>query len=160
MRPPEARFEPQAPLSYSADIWSLGVAIWDILGMKTVFSGDILTADELVSQQIEVLGPMPLSWWERWGERSQFFDESGCPKEGRNDVWPPMREAFEKHVQKYRRDDGVGEFEAEETAAILDLMRRMLAFRAEERPTAEEVLQSEWMVKWTLPDLKRGLQMK
>lgn len=27
MRPPEARFKPEAPLSYSADIWSLATAI-------------------------------------------------------------------------------------------------------------------------------------
>lgn len=157
MRPPEARFEPQVALSYSADIWSLAVAIWEILGMKAIFSSEFTTADEMVSNHIDVLGPMPLSWWNAWEERSQFFDNDGHPKEGRH-VWLPINEAFEDGVQKYRRKSSrVDEFSREETVAILDLMRRMLSFRPEDRPTAEEVLQSEWMVKWVLPDFERSL---
>lgn len=160
MRPPEARFEPKAPLSYSADTWSLAVAIWEIIGMKAIFSSEFATADEVVSQHIDVLGPMPSSWWGRWEERREFFNEDGRPKEGRW-VWPPIDEAFEEGVQKYRRKSGeVGEFDGEEAAAVLDLMRRMLAFRPEERPSVEEVLKSEWMVKWVLPDFNRSLEEK
>ena len=48
----------------------------------------------------------------------------------------------------------------EEATAIIDLMRRMLVFRPEERPTVEDILQSEWMVKWALPELKRSSQTK
>ncbi|KAF4182996.1 hypothetical protein CNMCM7927_009373 [Aspergillus lentulus] len=59
VRPPEARFEPQAPLSYSADIWSLATTIWEILGMKAIFSSEFATADELVAQQIDVLELCP-----------------------------------------------------------------------------------------------------
>ena len=158
MRPPDARFEPQAPLSFSADIWSLATTIWEILGMKAISSTDCATADDIISQQIDVLGSMPSEWWERWDERSQFFNQNGRPKEGR-DVWPSIDEAFEEGVQKYRRKWRVGEFDEEETIAILELMRQMLAFRPEERPTAEEVLKSEWMVKWVLPDFKRSLQI-
>ncbi|PYI30888.1 kinase domain-containing protein [Aspergillus indologenus CBS 114.80] len=159
MRPPEARFEPSAALSYSADIWSLGFAIWEILGMKALFSVEFGTADELVSQYIDVLGPMPQAWWERWEARDQFFenDSQRCPKQDR-DIWPPIDQEFEGGVQHYRRKRKMGEFGAEETAAILDLMRRMLAFRPEERPSAAEVLQSEWMVKWVLPDYERSLR--
>lgn len=159
MRPPEARFEPQAPLSYSSDIWSLATTIWEILGMKAIFSSEFASADEVVCQQIDVLGPMPLSWWEHWEKRSQFFDNNGHPKEGRY-VWPLMDKAFDECVQKYRQKRGVGEFDREETAAILDLMRRMLSFRPEERPTAEEVLQSKWMVEWVLPDFERASRCK
>lgn len=158
MRPPEARFEPQVALSYSADIWSLAVAIWEILSMKAIFSSEFATPDEVVSQQIDVLGPMPESWWNRWEERGLFFDEDVRPKDGRC-VWPPIDEAFEEGVQKYRRRRGrVGEFDKEEAAAILGLMRRMLAFRPEDRPTAEEVLKSDWMVRWVLPDYNRSLE--
>ncbi|KAF7182862.1 hypothetical protein CNMCM7691_002606 [Aspergillus felis] len=159
VRPPEARFEPQAPLSYSADIWSLATTIWEILGMKAIFSSEFATADEMVAQQIDVLGAMPLSWFKCWAKRSQFFDDDGRPKEGRY-VWPSIDEAFEEGVQKYRRKSGrVSEFDREEMAAILDLMRRMLAFRPEERPTAEEVLKSEWMVKWVLPEYNKAMEM-
>ncbi|EGC47658.1 protein kinase [Histoplasma capsulatum var. duboisii H88] len=158
MRPPEARFEPQSPLSFSADIWSLATTIWEILGMKAIFSSEFITADEIVSQQIDVLGPMPLDWWERWDERGQFFNQDGHPREDR-DVWPRIDEAFEEDVQKYRRKREMGEFGRDETAAILDLIRQMLAFRPDERPTAEDILKSEWMVKWALPDFNRRLRI-
>ncbi|KAE8383523.1 kinase-like domain-containing protein [Aspergillus bertholletiae] len=126
MRPPEARFEPQAPLSYSADIWSLAIAIWEILGMKAIL-------------QIDVLGPLPPKWWDCWEERGQFFDAGGRrPRQNRGNVVSTRRK----------------------TAAILDLMRRMLAFRPEDCPTAKEVLQSEWIVSWALPDLERRSLIK
>ncbi|KAK6949461.1 hypothetical protein Daesc_009541 [Daldinia eschscholtzii] len=153
MRPPEARFESEAPLSFSADIWSLAVAIWEVLGMKAIFSSEFVTEDDVASQQIDVLGPMPSKWWERWDERAQFFEGNGRPKGGRQ-VWPPLEEAFEEGIQKYRRKRKAGEFDKEETTAILDLIRRMLAFLPEERPSIEEVLKSEWMVKWAFPDFE------
>lgn len=85
------------------------------------------------------------------------YDSDGRPKEGRN-VWPPINEAFEEGVQKYRRKSTrVDEFSREEAVAILDLMQRMLAFPPEERPTAEEALKSEWMVKWALPNFESSL---
>ena len=82
MRPPEARFEPQAPLSYPADIWSLAVAIWELLGMKAIFSSEYATADEVISQQIDVLGPIPSNWWDCWEKRSQFFRRGWASKRG------------------------------------------------------------------------------
>ncbi|KAJ6181046.1 hypothetical protein N7519_011507 [Penicillium mononematosum] len=74
------------------------------------------------------------------GSEANFFDDDGRPKEGRY-VWPGIEEVFEE-------------------AAIIDLMRRMFAFRPEERPTIQEVLQSDWMVKWALPELERSSQME
>lgn len=75
-------------------------------------------------------------------------------------MWPPIEHAFEDWVQKYRRKRGVGDFGREETATIFYLIRRMLAFKPEERPSAEEILKSEWMVKWVMPDLERSLQLQ
>ncbi|KFY45713.1 hypothetical protein V494_00818 [Pseudogymnoascus sp. VKM F-4513 (FW-928)] len=130
------------------------------LGMKAIFSSEFATADEMASNHVDVLGPMPLNWWDACEERSKFFDDAGRPKTGRH-VWLPINEAFEEGVQKYRRKSKrVEEFGREETVAILDLMRRMLAFRPEDRPTAKEVLESNWMVKWVLPDFERSLLEK
>ncbi|KAK6831608.1 hypothetical protein RU639_002859 [Aspergillus parasiticus] len=157
-RPPEAWFEIQTPLSYSADIWSLATAMWEMIGMKAIFSSEVAAVDEVISQQIDVLGSLPLEWFESWGKRDLYFDDDGVPKDGRY-VWSSIDEVFEEGVQRYRRKFGMGEIDGEETAAILDLMRRMLTFRPEERPTAREVLQSRWMVDWVLPDFERSSQM-
>ncbi|KAH6919189.1 kinase-like domain-containing protein [Coprinopsis sp. MPI-PUGE-AT-0042] len=111
-QPPEARFPAEAPLSYSADIWSLAIAIWDIVGMQPVFCGEFSTEDDMTAFQIDTLGPMPRTWWDSWESRPKYFDA--------------------------------------------DLMGQMLVFRPEHRPTCEEVLKSEWMVKWALPELRRA----
>ncbi|KAK7983240.1 hypothetical protein PG989_010642 [Apiospora arundinis] len=159
VRAPEALFEPDTPISYPADIWSLGTAIWEILGMHFIFD-ESGTLDEIVAQQIDVLGyqNLPLAWKEHW-ER-QITEELVADTEvevprrptGDRNAWPPLEQAFEEFVQKYRREqDAIGVFGEEETKAILDLMRGMLTFKPEERMTIQEVLQSEWMTKWALP---------
>jgi serine/threonine-protein kinase SRPK3 len=52
-----ARRSPQLPSGVWAgsDIWSLGTAIWEIIGMKFIFS-ESETQDETVAEQIDVLG--------------------------------------------------------------------------------------------------------
>ena len=52
---PEAFFELDESLSYPSDIWSLGTAIWEMLGMKFIFS-ESEAQDEIVAEQIDVLG--------------------------------------------------------------------------------------------------------
>ncbi|KAB8203010.1 kinase-like domain-containing protein [Aspergillus parasiticus] len=136
----------------------LGTAIWEMIGMRAIFSSEVAAVDEVISQQTDVLGSLPLEWFESWGKRDLYFDDDGVPKDGRY-VWSSIDEVFEEGVQRYRRKFGMGEIDREETAAILDLMCRMLTFRQEERPTAREVLQSRWMVDWVLPDFERSSQM-
>ncbi|PFH58015.1 hypothetical protein XA68_14257 [Ophiocordyceps unilateralis] len=152
-RAPEALFEPNAPLSFPSDIWSLAIAIWDILGMKSIFS-ESETRDEIAAQQIDVLGPegFPATWrkiWERLSTEETNPDQ-GTPRQptGHREVWPPLEDAFTEFVQKYRRRrEAAGTFSEEETRAILDMMRGMLKFRPEERLTIDEVLGSEWSVQ-------------
>ncbi|KAL4887219.1 kinase-like protein [Aspergillus karnatakaensis] len=155
-RAPEAKFEPQTPLEYPSDVWSLATAIWEIVGMKAIFSTEVVPEDEIIAQQFDVLGPMPSEWWQRWEGRPRFYDENGQVRESHKmNQWLPLQESFEDGVQKWRRKFGheIGE---NETTAFLNLIRHMLSFRPEERPTAEQVLQSEWMVKWALPDYEQS----
>lgn len=99
---------------------------------------------------------MPPRWWESWGEKTQFFGQDGRSRE-EEDAWPTLDVAFEEFVQKYRRRwPEVGVFGDDEAVTILELMRGMLAFRPEERLTAEEVLGSEWMRRWALPAVERS----
>ncbi|KAH6918276.1 kinase-like domain-containing protein [Coprinopsis sp. MPI-PUGE-AT-0042] len=155
-RPPEARLEPDTPLSCAADIWSLATAIWDIVGMEPVFFALYATPDDVTAQYIDILGPMPKAWWDSWRGRFRYFDDQGLSKEKRDLPRGPLDQEFELCIQKHREELNMAKFDGEETAAILSLMRRMLAFRPEERPTCEEVLKSEWMVEWALPELRRA----
>lgn len=164
-RAPETAFEPDQILSYPSDVWSLGVAIWEILGMKAIFS-ESEPMNEVIAEQIDVLGlqSLPDKWralWERSGE-TEVGIPSRIPKrsEGKRQAWPPLEEAFEQFVQKYRRKwEDVGVFGEEETRMILDLMRGMLRFSPEERMTTQDVLASDWMVKWALPELENACNL-
>ncbi|TKW48760.1 Serine/threonine-protein kinase spk-1 [Colletotrichum tanaceti] len=159
-RAPETLFEPDAPVSYPSDIWSLGLAMWEILGMRALF-GESETRDEVAAQQIDVLGSrgFPPAWArERDGPPPR--GKEGTPRRpatGDRETWPPLDDAFEEFVQKHRRRRATaGVFGEQETRAVLGLMRGMLAFRPEDRLTIREVLGSEWMVKWAMPGLERG----
>ena len=49
-----------------------------------------------------------------------------------------------------------GDFQnADEREAFLDLMQTMLIYEPSKRSTIDAAVQSEWMQKWALPDLKR-----
>lgn len=156
-RPSGARFEPLSPMSFSADIWCLGHAVWDLIAIRSLFGEEFVPPGGVVAQQVDVLGRMPPHWWENWEERSHFFDESGSSIQ-RESASPPLSQAFDDSAQKYRKKYKVGEFSAEEKKAFLDLLRRMLSFDPRSRPSAAQVLESEWMVNWAKPDFERSLQ--
>lgn len=90
-RAPEAYFGPKAPLSYPSDIWGLATAIWKILGMKAIFSLEYADINKIISQHIDVLGPLPLPWWESWEERMCFFGGNGNPKKAEMCGHRPMK---------------------------------------------------------------------
>lgn len=155
-RPPEAFLQPDIPLSFSADIWCLALAIWDILGMQALFGSAFDCPDTIISQFADVFGPLPSDWWERWEGRAKYFNDDGSPRP-RREIWPNLEQSFEECVQKHRRELNMGEYGRDETDAILDLMGRMLKLKPKERITIDEVLQCEWMTNWARPDYRRSL---
>ncbi|PYI31053.1 hypothetical protein BP00DRAFT_344547, partial [Aspergillus indologenus CBS 114.80] len=63
---------------------------------------------------------------------------------------------FEDSVQKPRAEVGFARVAEAEKAALMELLRGMLAFRPAERSTAREVLESRWMEGWGMPALKES----
>ncbi|RDA88821.1 hypothetical protein CP532_5515 [Ophiocordyceps camponoti-leonardi (nom. inval.)] len=124
-RPPEAFLQQDTPLSFSADIWCLALAIWDILGMQSLFCCAFGFPDTIISEIADALGPLPSEWWKKWEKRTEYFNDDGSPKVGRY-IWPKLEQLFEERVQEFRREPGQSEYGREETVAILDLMGRML----------------------------------
>ncbi|KAM3426429.1 hypothetical protein MY4824_009968 [Beauveria thailandica] len=125
-RPPEYRFEPLSPLSFSADIWCLGIALWDLLAMKPLFNDQFVPPDSVVAQQEDILGPMPPQWWEQWEKRFEAKRKAGVLPE-------------------------------DEAAAFISLLSRMLSLDPRGRPSANEVLASEWMKNWAMPSFEQSL---
>lgn len=136
----------------------LAMAIWDIVSMKSLCSHDFSTADEIISQQVDLIGPLPPTWRAQWAHvEEEVYDKDGKRKNPDTGLWPSLDVAFEDGMQKYRRKLEVGAFDEPEQKAFLSLIRRMLTFDPTKRISVDEVLRSEWMVRWVMPDLKRSL---
>ncbi|KAL4790857.1 kinase-like domain-containing protein [Aspergillus venezuelensis] len=73
LAPPESRFtnagDLDEPLSFSADIWTLGCVIWEMIGGGQPFDAFPPTSDEVTKEHVEMLGKLPQRWWNQWEER-------------------------------------------------------------------------------------------
>jgi len=158
IRPPEARFEPTTPLSFASDIWSLGCTIWALVANRPLVEMVLSTKDDVTAQHVDALGPLPDEWWEKWGVWNEYFTEPGAagrPIEGRW-AWS-LEDRFEGWAQKLRREEGMATLDDSEREAFLEMVRWMLRFKPGDRPSAKQVLETEWMREWALPERERLL---
>lgn len=155
--PPEVYFMPKERLSFPADIWTLACTVWTIIGQRPLFEGFMPSAEWVTKEHVEVFGKLPHEWWQKWEARSKWFDEEGSRNGG--SVGRPWTERFEYSVQKPRLKYGMEEVGEDEKTALFVMLQSMMAFRPEERPTAEKILEFEWMRKWALPELERMRKM-
>lgn len=153
IRPPEARFEPTTALSYASDIWSHGCVIWAILGVRPFLDNWLFGPDDATADQVDALGSMPDEWWEIWEGRSKRFQENGKPKEGR-EVWT-FEQRFQDAIQQPRRRRGLEVMDDSERDALFEMIRGMLVFRPGDRLSADDVLRSNWMRTWAIPEAER-----
>ncbi|KAL2756966.1 hypothetical protein ACRALDRAFT_1075710 [Sodiomyces alcalophilus JCM 7366] len=153
--PPEILLEPEQRFSYPSDIWSLACAIWSIVGPRPIIDATLATCDDVISQMVDILGPLPPNLYAKWESRLEYLDEAGRPKGGRH-VYPDLATLFQHDIQHPRIRDGMTTLSDEETDALIHLLRRMLAFNPADRPTAAEVLESEWMIQWARPERSRS----
>ncbi|KAJ5583354.1 hypothetical protein N7535_001974 [Penicillium sp. DV-2018c] len=157
VRPPESRFEPHKPLSFPSDIWSLGCSLWKIMGQNTLFGGCFATEDSITCEQVDTLGILPPEWWCKWEGRHGKFTEDGKPINRK--YYRSWEDRFERSMQEPRQKRGMPLIEPAERDAIFKMLKAMLRFRPGDRPTAKQILECEWMVKWALPEYEKMLSM-
>ncbi|KAI1038053.1 hypothetical protein LB505_001490, partial [Fusarium chuoi] len=157
-RPPEAKFDPTKPLTFSSDIWSLGLMVWEVMGDGPFMSSFLFNWDEVIADQVNALGPLPREWWEKWEAKLNEFEENGQPK-GQREYWS-LEKRFHMNIQDPRMEEGTEQMDNDESHAFLDMIKGMLRFRPEERLTADQVLRSEWMSKWALPQVEKAWERK
>ncbi|KAG7140649.1 hypothetical protein HYQ45_002602 [Verticillium longisporum] len=116
-----------------------------------------LGIDEITAQQVHLQGPFPSEWWDRWDQRAKWFDQTGRPLSNDCDIWSWDRR-FEQWIQEPRESCGMEVVTEEEKGALFEMLKRMLAWRPGERPSAEEVLGMPWMRKWGLPAYEESLR--
>ncbi|KAL9017910.1 MAG: hypothetical protein Q9185_004771 [Variospora sp. 1 TL-2023] len=148
-RPPEAVFAKDL-LSFPGDIWTLACSVFEIMGDGTLFEGFFPDEADVVAEMVSCLGPLPLSWWDAWEGRSEFFVENGVWKSDIGRQSRPLRSRIQT-MGRQQHPDSLSPDEAESLAAMLTTM---LEYDPAKRATADDVVNSDWMTRWGLPSLK------
>jgi len=151
--PPEHYFKEQITLA--ADVWTLGVNLYEIMGTGMLFFP--YAREEMLADMIGALGPLPSRWWNIWEERGEFFEQDGSWKQD------AVYDGFARPLHDRMWDMGRGktletcewDVQAGELQALEDLLRGMLTFDPAERLTAEQMMASEYFVKFAMPAWER-----
>ncbi|KAJ1706752.1 srpk [Aspergillus flavus] len=117
------------------DIWGFGQTIWTIFQGSHVFRSENMGELDKMQRFAEMtscLGSPPQEFRNRSPECADYWDENGNWR-GSVSIHGQSLELREKQL------DG------EEKEQFLRLMRKMLAWPPEERPSAEELLYDEWI---------------
>lgn len=156
-RAPEAQFpDGTPPLSFSSDIWSLGCLLWGVVGQNPLFDPWVLSEDEVLNDQTDLLGDIPTEWSMSLRQSHDYGYEETTPKSAIRIERAGWQERWDRCVQQAREESSMEEISEEEKEAFLDMMKKMIVFRPEERTTAREVYESRWMQEWALPELKKA----
>lgn len=156
--PPEHIVQKTRPVSFTADIWSMGCMFFACMGQRGFMNVWLASDDDLIQEQVDALGPLPADLSTIW-EALDTNDTEGRQDDHR-EVGLTLSEHIEKAIVRFRQEkDGFECPDGEELRAFEALLRSMLAMSAEDRISAEEVLQSEWMVKYALPDLEKARRL-
>jgi serine/threonine protein kinase len=152
LRSPELLLEPTSPVSFPAEIWSLACAVFAIMGQRLLFDGFYPNKDDILQEHVDALGYLPEEWWASWANRHKSFDDqlqkvNGSPRQ-------LLEDRLEYSIQKARKKHRMAEMDEEEKQAFLELMKSMLSFKPGARPSAQQVLESNWVQKWAMPALE------
>ncbi|KAJ4123697.1 hypothetical protein BFJ63_vAg13297 [Fusarium oxysporum f. sp. narcissi] len=132
------------------DIWSLSCLIFELFAHRSLIDGIIAPQDDITAQQVHLQGIPPPEWWDKWDKRSKWFDNKGQALSNEQDIWSWDRR-FRQWIQEPRKSEGMETINSEEAAALLDLLKRVLAWKPENRPQAQQILESGWVKEWALP---------
>ncbi|KAL1846435.1 hypothetical protein Plec18170_009161 [Paecilomyces lecythidis] len=128
----------KANWDYTVDIWNVALVAWDMLCTRTLFDGrnsDGIFDDRVhLAELVALLGPPPEEFRKRMELSSVFWDESGSWK----GLAPLPDITLERSVENIDGEDKEG---------FLRWFRLALQWDPKDRPTAQELLLDEWMMK-------------
>ena len=124
--------------SYPADIWNLGVMLWDLFENFGLFdtidtSPGSYRCEKHLGLMIALMGPPPKTLLERGSTSATYFDQDG---NFRNPKLIPKDLSFEISICQTK---------GEEKELFIDFAKKMLCWLPEERWTAKQLLEHPWL---------------
>ena len=146
LRAPELAFE--NIMNRSLDIWCFGCLVFELLAGQPLFSSGWSRhprGKQLLYFNARI-GPLPDKIFNRWKTSSLYFTPDralfncaiGGVPEGREPLMLPQQSLEEIF------DETAPEISPEENDMVKKLMRRILKYNPEERPSAADILQDLW----------------
>ncbi|OBU01581.1 hypothetical protein VE01_00323 [Pseudogymnoascus verrucosus] len=147
--PPEDFFN--EPITQAVDIWTLAVNLYEVLGERAHFETFGWDRDDTIAEMVSTLGSPPARWWDAWENRKEFFELDGSWVRDMKRIYTPVFRPLNQRMW----DMGCGEapescqwdVKEGEMRALDELLRGMMAFEPASRLTAEQLMESEYMVK-------------
>lgn len=151
---PEATFAKHS-IGFPADIWSLACCVVEILGERKLFEDYFGEKHNMIVEMVSCLGSLPRDWWESWEVGKEIFVENGiwkdpadikraCATKSR-----PLALRIQQNIGKVQP-----EFSTAEAECLEKMLSSMLRWQPSKRATADDLMESEWMLKWGFPSLK------
>ncbi|KAK8115698.1 hypothetical protein PG984_012200 [Apiospora sp. TS-2023a] len=157
--PPEHFFH--EPVTLAGDIWTLGVNLYEVLGERVLFESFSNDKDDILADIISTLGLPPKRWWDKWENCGDFFEQDGTWVSSTQRIYTPVSRPLHQRMWDMGRgktpETCEWDVERGEMRALEELLGSMLSYEAAERPTAEQLMASEYMVKWAMPAWERQL---
>lgn len=150
-RPPEGFFDESIGLS--ADIWTFACTVFDIFGKYSLFEAFMDDEDEVLYKMIHTLGMLPDRWWRKWENRRHYFLSDGTRNTKMLADIHEEPKPLAVHIQEMRFRNGrhfqqqldPDQLTAEDAAGLQKLLASALRYEPSERPTAEEIVKSDWI---------------
>ncbi|MCJ1391963.1 hypothetical protein MMC18_004830 [Xylographa bjoerkii] len=143
--PPELILDYQA--SAASDVWALACALYGIRMGRDLFPMFDGSADEALTQMVQLLGKLPEPWWSAWEGKGSVFNDNGVIRKGQPIIneWTLgdlMRMPLPRPIEVRRRDGAIDTtapesevvpMSAAEVERFSDLLDRMLRYDPAER---------------------------
>lgn len=142
LRAPERLFE--TSLDQSIDIWSFGCILYELLTGLPLFLID--PGDHVDCQILSItdqLGPLPARLFSQWDRAHLYYRSNG--EQFNSVVDQPFieLEKDEPFETRFHREKAC-DIDDNEEDSVMDLLRQILRYEPEKRPSAEELLSHPW----------------
>ncbi|KAJ5704292.1 kinase domain-containing protein [Penicillium malachiteum] len=142
--PPEVLFNEPITRPTAADIWTLGISLYEILGERPLFETISSDPGDVIGDIINTLGRPPERWWDSWVRRSELFKEAGSWVDNFSRISTPEFRPLRQRLWEMGRGETDQTCEWDVAGGELDalegFLRAMLAFEPAERPTVNQLL--------------------
>lgn len=134
-----------ATWSYPADIWNLGVMLWDLFENFGLFDAidtgpSHYHPTQHLGLMIALMGPPPKELLERGSTSATYFDEEG-------------RFRHPKLIrQGFSFESSITRFKGKDKELFIDFAKKMICWLPEERWTAKQLLEHPWLKKREVED--------